>query len=402
MSRPPDPTPSDVRQRLQAFRPAKGRLDVWLLEYSPLAVLAQLNLTGLALIIGEAYWRLAPSPLPVTWAVFSPVYGGVLVTLLVEAVILRRFLTRIPGTFAQLWEGRLLAGAGHDDQTSRNFSAFLDRFEHSLNSRHRLWLGGVFATLGLVFTWSTGHLPYTLSRWVDGSDWTARLIITLVNTLALFAPAVAVGYAIGVAAWKSIVTALFVRRFSKVFELAIQPSHPDKAGGLKPLGDLIFTMAAILIVASLALSGLTLLADYEAFALTRLYSRIFLVVTMALSLVVFIWPLLSAHDRMLAEKRKLDSVLLEITQRIAELERSLQTNLRAMEHTKRNDVLSEIESLANLYRRVAHTPTWPFDREIVLKFVTPQIVSLLSLIGAAEPIVDAIRSLVAAATSGQP
>lgn len=393
---------ANVRQRLVDFRTMQGRVDRPLFEYGPLLVLGQLNITGLAGILQVLYERLSPNPQLISWAVYSPVYAGVLLTLFVESLCIRSFLKKIPETFTQLWNGGVLEKSNSEQRVAERFIRSLDDFEEKLNSRRRLWLGLPFAILGLFFFWRTGHLPYTLGRWSDGSDLATKLVTTLVNTFALFVPAVVVGYAIGVGVWKSIATGLYVRHFSKTFDLVIQAAHPDKAGGLSPLGDLILAMATILIVASLALSGLIIGADYVAFVYTETFSKVFLGLVLMLSLIAFFLPLISAHDRMVAEKKKQESLLAEIARRINELEQSARTNLQEMDYKERRQVFEEIDVLTELYGRTTSMPTWPFGRDIFLRFVTPQVFSLLSLIGIAEPVVGAVRSFISVLTGNQP
>lgn len=392
----------DVRQRLANFSAMQGRVEYPLFAYGPLLVLGQLNITGLAGIMQVLYERFSPNPQLISWAVYSPIYAGVLLTLFVESLCIRSFLFKIPETFTRLWNGGAIAGSDSDERVTRHFDKFLDDFENKLNNRGRLWLGLPFAILGLFFFWRTGHLPHTVGRWFDDSDLAAKLVTTLVNTFALFVPAVAVGYAIGVGVWKSIVTGLYVRRFSKSFDLVIQTAHPDKAGGLSPLGDLILALATILVVASLALSGLIIGADYVAFVYTEAFSKAFLGLVLVLSLITFFLPLITAHDRMVAKKKEQESLLADIAHRIAELEQSTRTNLREMDYEERKKAFEEIDVLTELYRRTASIPTWPFGRDVLLRFVTPQVFSLLSLIGIAEPIVGAIRSFVLALTGNQP
>jgi hypothetical protein len=389
----------DPCERLKNFGPVHSRLDYRLFEYGPVLVLGQFNAAGLAVILWALYNGFSPNPQLVTWAVASPVYVGVLLTLFIESLAIRNFLKKIPDTFRQLWEGGVFEKSASDAQVAEKFVASLDDFEHKLNSRQRLWLGLPFAVLGLFFLCITGHLPHVLRVWFNGSDLTTKLVTTVVNTVSLFVPAVGVGYAIGIGSWKSIVTGLYVRRFSRTFDLVIHPSHPDKAGGLRPLGDLIFAMAAILIVASLALSGLTVYAGY---IYTEIFARVFLGLVFALSLIAFFLPLISAHERMLAEKREIQTLLVKINRRIAELERSLQEDLCQMDHKERQEVFAEIDSLTELYKRTTRVPTWPFDRHIFLRFATPQVISLLSLVGLADPIVSAIRSLILVLTGNQP
>lgn len=389
---------SNVQEFLRQFEPTKNKLDHRLFEYGPLLVLLQLNVTGLALILSVLYVGILPNPQMITWAVFSPIYAGVLFTLFVESIAIRHFLKTIPVTFQQLWVGGILKGM-NTTQVSEQFQTFLESFEKRLNSKERLAFGLTISSLGLIFFWITGHISFTLESWINGSGFSTAIVRTIVNLAALFLPAAVVGYGIGIGTWKCIVTGLYVRRFSKIFELDIQSNHPDNAGGLKPLGSLIFGMATILIIASLTLSGATILSRSVGFINTEQFSKVFLGLVFGLSLIAFFFPLFSTHERMVNEKEKSKQLLIEISQRIAKLERSVQTELDKMDYKQRQDVWAEIDSLSDLYKRVTQIPTWPFNREIFLKFAAPQAVSLLSLTGLANPIVDGIRSLAIVLTS---
>ncbi len=105
---------------------------------------------------------------------------------------------------------------------------------------------------------------------------------------------------------------------------------------------------------------------------------------------------------MVEERNRLQPFLVRVSKRIAELDRSTRTDLEEMDHKRRNEIFSEIDSLKQLYHRTLRTPTWPFDRDIFLRFLTPQVFSLLSLVGIAEPIVTAIRSLIVSIASSGP
>ncbi len=97
---------------------------------------------------------------------------------------------------------------------------------------------------------------------------------------------------------------------------------------------------------------------------------------------------------MVERKKELQPSLLSITQRIAELERSTQIDVESMDFRTRRSIFDEIDSLNELYQRTIRIPTWPFDREIFLRFITPQAVPLLSLIATSEPMVSIVRYLV--------
>jgi hypothetical protein len=330
------------------------------------------------------------------------VYFGVFLALLVESVALRSFVRDIPRAFAHLLADRALDRVLADEAATGRLVRFFDDFESRLNGPRRLWLGLPLAALGVLFFLSSNHLQYVLDTLLGSDDLATKATISLFNLVALFLPGAAVGYVAGIGVWKSIITSLYVSRFSREFDLAVRPSHPDSAGGLKPLGDLIFSIALILIIASLALSALTIGAGLVGFAVTASYARFALAAVIALTLVAFILPLNSAHARMVAARERHHALLTDITGRIDELERSLQTGVPAMTHAQRQEVMAEIDSLTTLYKRTQRAPTWPFDREIVVKFVTPQLFSLFSLMGIAEPIVGAIQALLRAINAPLP
>ncbi len=235
-----------VLHALEKFRPVLNRFDFRLFEYGPLFILAQFNATGISLILLALYNTYHPRPQLITWSI-GYLYAGVLLALLVESIAVRSFLKKIAETFRQLWEGGTLDMEGSGDEVAQKFIASLDEFQARLSSRHRLWLGVPFGVLGLAFFWISRHLPHTLGILVGSTDLATKLTALVVNSVALFVPAVVVGYLLGIGAWKTVVTGVYVRRFSRDFELVVQTDHPDKAGGLRPLGSLMLAMAAILI-----------------------------------------------------------------------------------------------------------------------------------------------------------
>jgi hypothetical protein len=82
----------------------------------------------------------------------------------------------------------------------------------------------------------------------------------------------------------------------------------------------------------------------------------------------------------------------DIGNRIAELEKKTQ-NVN-LEYKQRDEAFAEIASLSRVYDVIYKCPVWPFDRNILIKFFTPQVISLLSLLGVVQPIIDAISSWV--------
>jgi hypothetical protein len=52
----------------------------------------------------------------------------------------------------------------------------------------------------------------------------------------------------------------------------------------------------------------------------------------------------------------------------------------------REKTLAEIDSLKELYERTRKVPTWPFERSVALKFVSTQVVPILSLMSLGGPL----------------
>ncbi len=115
-------------------------------------------------------------------------------------------------------------------------------------------------------------------------------------------------------------------------------------------------------------------------------------IAILLSLIVFFLPLFSAHRRMRAGKIILLASFTDIGNKITELEKKTQ-NVN-LDYKERNEAFAEITSLSKVYEVLYRTPVWPFDRDILIKFFTPQVISLLSLLGVVQPIIDAISSWV--------
>jgi hypothetical protein len=328
-----------------------------------------------------------------------------MLVLILEIYVARDFFDNIPQTFIELNKRNAIKRLKNNKVVSQQFSSFLSDFQQKLNFPIPLILGSLMEGIILFVLQRSSLFPiiflpknYPLSALV-------------INFLTVFLPLTMAGYIISIVIWKCFVTGYFVHKFSSIFEVTVQPSHPDKAGGLKPLGDLIFSMALILIVASLALSILTFASQINAtlyellgnasqqqiqapyyLISTEGLAKISLGLAILLSLIVFFLPLFSAHRRMRAGKITLLASFTEIGNKITELERK--TENVNLDYKERDEAFAEIASLSKVYAVIYKTPVWPFDRDILIKFFTPQVISLLSLLGVVQPIIDAISSWV--------
>lgn len=394
----------DYQLRLENFTVLKNKFDQFLFKHGPTLLLTQFCITGLIFLLGSEN-PFGPR-YTLRWVeVIFFLFG--LIVLTIELYVTRDFFENIPRTFQELVERKVIKGLSKNSLTAQKFISFLNDFESKLNNRAPLIMGGVVEILILIANQRSLLFPIIF---LPKNYPVAALVI---NFLTIFIPMTIAGYAMSVALWKCFVTGYFVHKFSTIFDISVLPSHPDKAGGLKPLGDLIFSLALILIVASLALSIITIAGPinesiykllvsiysptYEVIAPFYLYSTVWgakvsLGIVLILSIVSFLLPLTSTHRRMRNEKIALLSSLTAIGNKIAELEK--QSKKINLDYKLRNEIFEEINSLSKIYDRAYKTPIWPFDRDILLKFFTPQVISLLSLLGVIQPVIDAISSWV--------
>lgn len=394
-------TKNDYQPRLQNFMVLRNKFDQDLFKYGPIILVVQICISVLIFFI-EGNNPFGPRStfrwFELTFFLFA------LMVLIIEVYVAKDFFASIPITFIELTKRNILKGLKNSSNTSQTFGTFLADFEKVLNYRIPLILGGIIEVFILLALQRSGLFP------ILSLPKNYPITILLLNFLTIFFPMTIAGYMISIVIWKCFATGYFVHRFSDSFELIIQPSHPDKVGGLKPLGDLMFSMALILIVASLALSVLTvasqintaifslLLKAYSTYQIqapyylysTELLAKFFLGVAILLSFAVFILPIRNTHQAMRESRANLISSLAEVGNKISQLE--TQARKINIDYRQRNEAMAEIASLSKVYEAVYKAPVWPFDREILIKFFTPQLVSLLSLFGVVQPIIDVISS----------
>ena len=255
-------------------------------------------------------------------------------------------------------------------------------------------LNAIFVIIGLWFNYAIIY-GKEINRLLPGNEptfvgvyapevWLSNLVTSIGSLLALFL--------VGNWIFEIIITARIINHAPKYFDLEIQPSHPDKSGGLKTVGDLCLKMVYIVLIPTIFIS-FSLASEYfppdmqasvPAYLLTdnfQALGRVVLVVLGASGIFVFFWPMFTVHRRMLDEHVELGIVKDNIAQRILILNRKLMLDPAAIAtEDKRKQTLSDIESLIELHQYFHKTPVWPFDRSVLIKFITTQTVPIISLL----------------------
>lgn len=159
-----------------------------------------------------------------------------------------RWGTTIPATFEWLHQPKRRIDA-HNHEFDSKYLSYLDKYQQRLRSKiystiFSLSIIIVVLVFVQAYLSSGGYLQSNLFDFMFSEPWSS----------ALFVMFMVAGYFMGSFIWPIIVTMQFVKGLSDHFSIEIQPSHPDKCGGLKPLGDFCLSMSLPVIIGGLVLS----------------------------------------------------------------------------------------------------------------------------------------------------
>ena len=174
---------------------------------------------------------------------------------------------------------------------------------------------------------------------------------------------------------RQVLTLIGLNRFFARFAVEIAPLHPDRAGGLRVVGDYVLSGALLLALVGLTF-GMTLMrGQSNPEVLTpEFYAE--LVVYLAAIPVIFLLPLWTAHLRMQTAKEKL---LMEVAEQFDQEYRTLLGNLRK---NKLNlEDVSRVEAVQKVYQIAAGSPEWPFNAEILSKFGAAVLLPIFAPLG---------------------
>jgi hypothetical protein len=161
-------------------------------------------------------------------------------------------------------------------------------------------------------------------------------------------------------------------------ELRVVPSHPDGAGGLKPIGAFYLYQSLMASLPAIFLTVWVLL-----FLLRGLYRGYLnqylwlLALAILVEVLVFVLPMLSVHASM-REQRK------AFLARADRLSRAIETTQARLEDTGlegRDAVKRQLTELVERYQTLEKTPTWPVDRSIRRRFTLQNLGLLLPFAG---------------------
>ena len=294
-----------------------------------------------------------------------------------------RWQARIPKTFQWIMDThRVRPGNG---SLRQEYQQYLCEYQQALLSkRTHCALAGALPGLVMLFFLATGE-PQGIIRaryWRYDPQFVAEFSIVFLGILLW-------GYLLGSGAQPLFVTGRTVKKLAQAFEVNIQPSHPDKCGGLKPLGDFCFSMALPVVSGGLALATIGvggslshliggIRSGNALFYPASIYSANVLLIVLGapLAAIAFLVPLWDIHRNMVERKKEAED---GFANRVARLEREIRTYIdQEGELDKAKIAKEKLEIVQVLHPARVGYPVWPFRLGVLVKLFSPQILSIVT------------------------
>jgi hypothetical protein len=290
----------------------------------------------------------------------------------------------VPTLRTLLDEGHILSPA-QDDLRQRYFD-FLGEYQQALLNRKRYLLIGLVLILTLVltsipFVWiAPDRTVFDNSRFLFSFDPISGLVWFLRNLIWNVLAPLIWSYFVAAGAWIILITSLFLRKMTALFDLNIQPHHPDKSGGLRLLGSFCFSMVFPVLIGTsflgvYSIGVIHLPGPYS--DLIPMAARVgLLLIALPLTTIAFFVPLWNIHEKMVQIKARYEN---EFAHHMEEVSKRILTTLdqRMLEEAK--TAKEEMEILQVIDPNTIGYPSWPFDNRILIALLLSQIIALVSL-----------------------
>jgi hypothetical protein len=289
----------------------------------------------------------------------------------------------IPGKINELYTVHRILPLNDQECIEEKLLDFLNGYQRALYSRKRILILGVFLLFVLFLELVEGPTHYLpdLIRQYKQHELTGLEILYFIHSIVLFPIArISALYLCSFIVWSIYVTGIYISRINSTFKLNLQPSHPDRCGGLKPLGSLCFNMAIPILFMG---TFLTLWGTITAIKFPNYPQQMYtaylgtFVVVFPLAIIAFIAPLWNIHVEMVRQKTLYQD---RFSDRVVNLEMRIRSHLDNKELSQAEAALQELKILNELHPDKINYPAWPFERGILFKFWSPQLFSVITTV----------------------
>jgi hypothetical protein len=346
--------------------------------------------------------------------IYDAMFLSGLVAVAVAALLLRKLFDESGEVLQQLWDRQLLlvpaepkALVGTSEGSLRlgrlewpriwpkirslrlprdRYEAYMEELQAALNSRVS-WLAGLVLAILMSMTFSYRYATFLHINTDPGALlmglpilWTYAIEHGAWAELAFEIPQILVAFVLGLFMWRLIVLAYGFHRLGDLFDINIQPQHPDQCGGMKPVGTMCLLAAAVIAVPAIFVGVWIMLSQsptshYHGWV--GFYSALWTL--FAVGALMFLVPVYGIHRSMLRRRTQLRVSLDQFSVRVNELVHTLVVSAESAAPDQVEELSKQISQLQLVYASTDHIPVWPVDRGILQKFGTAQIIPLLTV-----------------------
>ena len=284
-------------------------------------------------------------------------------------ILINQFLKSVPTTFADLWRNQILKSKTKLETPVNEYNRQLREVEVKINSRKSYIFAAAYIVISSAFIFVDFYsIPLEKSPTIMYNDirvffWSG-VASHLVYALLYFVLIIMI--------YKSILLIYFLRKLHKTFDFQVNPLHPDRSGGLKPLGDFCIAINYILFIFFIAIIAFYTFPQRE-----ELYTGIYFGIPsyVFLATFLFVYPLWPVHDSM--KEQKYD-ILVKLKEKLGpDFEEALDdlAERDMYESLKTPRILKpeRIYEMAEIMRE------WPFDVSGLLFFIGAASIPVLGV-----------------------
>jgi hypothetical protein len=270
-----------------------------------------------------------------------------------------QFLETIPRTFNALEKREIISNIQNED-IQKKYVQFIKELKVRFNSKLQYILSLAFI-LGAFTPYirdlitpveELGFLSNVNPHFFPISYISAIILNTLIYLV------------FGTVFWKGLVLVRALRELGETVDFDVKPLHPDRSGGLKPIGELCLSINKIIFVFGFGLSLWFILPHPET---SDTILQLYLAAYVLAGVFFFFYPLWTVHDAMRSQKA---SLLDEISSKINLAYKEAYKEIRKKKSPVDTAKLEGIQALDILYERADNMPVWPFDVDTLMKFFT--------------------------------
>jgi len=301
----------------------------------------------------------------------------------------------IPKTLQDIFEKHYISV--HSGDLLAQYFAFLTQYRDALKNPRRFLLSALL--VAAMVTYILMNYPPFVSNDLGPIIDLQELIVVSLDLVALLAVIIVeIGflYCLGMILWSLLISGRYISRLARIFDLNIEPVHPDRSGGLHELGNFCFTSASPLLICAAFFLGWMLVALHFSSIAELGSSTVILILSVILLFVlpiafyVLFRPLWKIHLNML-RKREGDEE--HYVAEMATLREKIQVLLDANQLDDAKNLKDKKDIIEALH---IPFPTWPFSfrSKILSTFLTGGGSLLLGVFTAlVPPIIQTILKL---------